>query len=81
VVEVAEASLPLDRGLKAGVFARAGIPEYWIVNLVDRVLEVYRVPRRGRRAAYATVRVLTPRDAIAPLAAPRARIRVANLLP
>ncbi len=46
VVEVALASLALDRGEKASLYARAGVADYWIVNLVDNVLEVYR--RRQR---------------------------------
>jgi len=81
VIEVADASLRLDRVLKSAIYAGAGIIEYWIVNLVDRSLEVYRDPRRGRRGTYANVRVMAPREVVGPLAAPRARIRVADLLP
>jgi Uma2 family endonuclease len=44
VVEVADTTLEKDRGRKAATYARAGIPEYWIVNLVDHCLEVYRDP-------------------------------------
>ena len=44
VVEVSESSLGQDRGDKAGLYARAGVPEYWIVNLVSRCLEVRRDP-------------------------------------
>ena len=44
VVEVADASLQRDRGFKRRLYAQAGIPAYWIVNLVDRVLEVYTEP-------------------------------------
>src|ERR1051325_11287237 len=44
VVEVADVSLGFDRQLKAGIYARGGVNDYWIVNLVDRVLEVYRDP-------------------------------------
>jgi len=39
-VEVSDSSLPRDRGIKQRVYARAGIPTYWIVNLMDRVIEV-----------------------------------------
>ena len=51
MVEVADSSLHLDRGLKARGYARAGIADYWIVNLVDGVVEVYRdpAPERARR--------------------------------
>ncbi len=44
LVEVADTSLPLDRGEKLRVYARAGIPVYWIVNVADRQVEVYTDP-------------------------------------
>ena len=44
VVEIADSSLSQDRAVKGGLYARAGIPVYWIVNLVDRTLEVYADP-------------------------------------
>src|SRR5437762_1179786 len=44
VVEVAESSLDFDRTHKGSLYARAGIQDYWVVNLVERVLEVYRDP-------------------------------------
>jgi Uma2 family endonuclease len=43
VIEVADSSLPTDR-YKAGIYAAAGIPVYWIVNLVERLVEVYSTP-------------------------------------
>ena len=52
VVEVALASLALDRGEKASLYARAGVADYWIVNLVDNVLEVYREPVADPHGAY-----------------------------
>ena len=84
VVEVAHASLRADRLLKAHLYARAGIAEYWIVNLIDRVLEVHRLPtgpRSGRRAEYADVRRIALSEFVAPLAAPSATIAVTDLLP
>ena len=85
VVEVADSSLRLDRRLKAGLYARAGLQEYWIVNLVAGALEVYRTPRVRADAAYGwiyeSVETLRPPAAVAPLAAPAARIPVADLLP
>src|SRR5437867_8203490 len=57
VVEVALASLQLDRTRKCRAFARAGVSEYWIVNLGDRALDVQREPARlapgRRRLSYA----------------------------
>lgn len=44
IVEVADASLVRDRGIKLRSYARAGIPQYWIVNLIDRHVEVYAEP-------------------------------------
>jgi Uma2 family endonuclease len=85
VVEVADTSLRLDRTRKARIYARAGIPDYWIVNLMSRVLEMYRDPVAvdpgRRRWEYRMVRSLGADDTISPLAAPRARIAVADLLP
>lgn len=85
VVEVSRSRLAFDRGEKGDLYARAGIRDYWIVNLADRVLEVYREPARSRvsrpRWIYRSVRVLRPPAAVSPLARPRARVRVAELLP
>jgi Uma2 family endonuclease len=85
VVEVALASLGLDRTRKCRAFARAGVPEYWIVNLVERVLEVHREPARlddtRRRWGYRSVQALGLDAAVSPLAAPTALVAVADLLP
>jgi Uma2 family endonuclease len=85
VVEVAVSSLALDRDHKGSLYARARLEDYWIVNLVDRVLEVYRQPMSDAAAAfgwrYAFRQALGPESAAAPLAAPAARVSVADLLP
>jgi Uma2 family endonuclease len=83
VVEVADTSLALDRLRKGGLYARAGIADYWVINLTEEVLEVYRepVPSRQGERKYASVRLLRRNAVVTPLAAPRARIRVAALLP
>jgi Uma2 family endonuclease len=47
VVEVADTTLDYDREVKAPLYAAAGIPEYWLVNLVDDAVEVYRQPEEG----------------------------------
>ena len=47
MVEVADTSLAHDRTRKHAVYARAAIPEYWIVNLIDRTIEVHSDPSRG----------------------------------
>lgn len=53
VIEVASSSLDEDRRVKAPLYAAAGVPEYWIVNLEERVLEVHRMPSGGAYAAMA----------------------------
>jgi Uma2 family endonuclease len=86
VVEVAQSGLGIARGRKAAAYARAGIAEYWIVNLVDRVLEVHREPARPgparRHWGYAAMSAIGSDVAVAPLASgPSSAIRVADLLP
>jgi Uma2 family endonuclease len=85
VVEVALSSLRLDREHKGSLYARAGLADYWILNLVDRVLEVYRDPIADGAAAfgwrYATVERHGPAASVTPLAAPAARVLVSDLLP
>lgn len=78
VVEVSYTSLRYDRGIKRRVYAEAGIPEYWIVNLVDRVVEVYTEPKDG---AYAASRTVRGEETLAPRAFPDFVIAVASLLP
>jgi Uma2 family endonuclease len=60
------------------VYAGAGIPEYWIVNLVESLLEVHRDPGRSGYRSVATHR---RGETVAPLVAPSAEIEVAELLP
>jgi len=85
IVEVAETSLALDRLRKGGLYARARISDYWVVNLVNEILEVHREPVRIPSGhgdwKYDSVRLLRRNAVVTPLAAPRARIRVAALLP
>jgi Uma2 family endonuclease len=85
VVEVALSSLLFDRDDKASLYARGGVPDYWIVDVDGRRLEVHRDPGRDDSARfgwrYGTVERLGPDDAVCPLAAPEVRIPVAALLP
>jgi Uma2 family endonuclease len=84
VVEVSDTTLASDRSRKASLYARAGFVDYWIVNLVDHRLEVYRNPAPddgepfGYR--YCDITVLGLDDWVSPLTAPQTRIRVADLL-
>jgi Uma2 family endonuclease len=84
VIEVSESSLAADRTDKLRVYARAGIPECWIINLVDRQIEVYTVPSGpGVTPAYAARQDYPATDAV-PLTLdgrPVGTIPVADLLP
>jgi Uma2 family endonuclease len=78
LVEISDTTLSFDRGRKLSAYARAGIPECWLLNLPARRLEVYREPSGAR---YQSVTVYGDDEVVTPLAAPHAQIRVADLLP
>ena len=84
VVEVAESSLAFDREDKGSLYARGGVRDYWIVNLVDRALEVYRDPGPDPAAPYGwryrEVERLGPAAAVSPLALPTVCVAVSDLL-
>lgn len=84
-IEVAESSLAFDRQHKGSLYARAEIQDYWILNLVDRVLEVYRDPGPDASAPYGWryryVAMLAPSAVVVPLAFGASRVAVADLLP
>ena len=85
IIEVAESSLAFDRVDKGSLYARAGIVDYWVVNLVDRVVEVHRHPGADGTAPYGwrylSVERAVPPGALVPLGLPAAPIPVAALLP
>ena len=85
IVEVSLSRLGFDREHKGSLYARAGITDYWIVNLLDRRVEIYREPVPDRAASfgwrYGRSVNARPDERIAPLAAPAAEIAVADLLP
>jgi Uma2 family endonuclease len=76
VVEVSDTSLDKDRGVKTALYATAGIPEFWLVNLPDRVVEVHRQPSAGRYSAIETARI---GGTIAPAAFPSLRLEVGEI--
>jgi hypothetical protein len=82
---VADSSLAFDREEKGSLYARAGVADYWIVNLVDHVLEVLRAPVPEPTAPYgwrySSVEQLGPTAAVAALAFPDRPIAVSDLLP
>jgi Uma2 family endonuclease len=85
VVEISESTLTFDRGEKASLYASADIPEYWIVNLLDRRLEVYRdpVPVTGQPYGYGyrSCSHYFADDEVTPLGVSRGIVKVSDLLP
>src|SRR5262245_51762199 len=83
VVEIADSTLRTDRILKSRVYARAHIPDYWVVNLQERLVEVSREPRQVRTTPEWRYRVferLRPGQTVTPLEAPGVEIPIADLL-
>ncbi len=76
VVEVSDSSVRKDRGVKADLYAAAGIAEYWLVNLVDRVVEGHRTPVGGR---YTDVVAHRAGTRVAPGAFPDIHVHVGEL--
>ena len=85
IVEVSLSRLAFDRGHKGGLYARAGIADYWIVSVPDRRVEVYLEPAADGAAPfgwrYGRAIMLGSDECVSPLAAPAAVIAVADLLP
>ena len=83
VVEVANTSLVYDTTTKVELYAEAGHREYWVLDLPNRLLLVFRdpypIPAGGH--TYRTRLTLGPADTVSPLAAPAAVVKVADLLP
>jgi Uma2 family endonuclease len=77
VVEVAETSVVKDRTIKTALYANAGVPELWLVNLPEKTIEVHRHPSGDR---YADTLRVTPGEILAPEAFPMLRIDVAGVL-
>jgi hypothetical protein len=55
IIEVSDSTLAKDRGIKLRVYAKAKVSEYWIVNLVDGIVEVYSQPKTGKVPTYRRV--------------------------
>jgi Uma2 family endonuclease len=85
IVEIAESSYRIDREHKAGPYARAGVPDYWIVDVVGNALDVHRSPEVSPEAPYGwryrNVATLRPPAAVTPLVVPGFVIPLATLLP
>ena len=85
VVEVADSSLDYDTTTKASLYASAGIADYWVVDLVNRRIVVFRDPQPDAAqpfgSRYATVTAHLPGQPVSPLAAPGSTVAVGDVMP
>ena len=84
-LEVSDATLSFDRRTKASAYARAGIVEYWILNVEERQLEIHRGPQQDSAMPFGwgySVRLIVPESgSAATLWKPESPFAVADLLP
>lgn len=78
IVEIAESSLAYDRTVKTRLYAKAGIPDYWIIDAKSRAVEVHRDPSP---TGYRTVERVTRRGTVSPAAFPDVAIVLRELFP
>jgi Uma2 family endonuclease len=78
VIEIGDASLSFDLSTKAGLYARAGIAEYWVLDIAGRRMIVHRDPRDGR---YTSTFAYEVNESVSPLAAPESALRVGDAFP
>ncbi len=78
VCEVSDTTLAYDRGRKLGAYARAGVPEYWILDLTGETLEVCRGPGNG---GYEQRQIMSADSRVSPIEAPAYAVLVGDLLP
>ena len=78
IVEISDTSLKYDTAEKADLYAAAGIPEYWVLDLNGRQLMVFRDPTEN---GYGTKFTVAADGTVAPLAKPDVPVKIADLLP
>jgi len=76
IIEVAETSLSIDRGIKLRLYASCGVPEYWIVNLAERMIEVYSEPAGG---AYGKVKRYEHGQSVRQINIPDVEVRISDV--
>ncbi len=83
IIEVSQTTLNYDRTKKASLYAENEIADYWILNLKDRCLEIYRQPKRDKKLGfiYGEIKIFTENESVSPLAAPKSKIKIADVLP
>ncbi|MEG4247497.1 Uma2 family endonuclease [Microcoleus sp. Pol10D4] len=78
IIEVADSSLTFDREIKAKIYARSGIADYWVLNVGDRQLHVFREPTEN---GYQSEVILGETASISPLEFPAFNIAIQAMLP
>jgi Uma2 family endonuclease len=78
VVEVADSTLKYDTEVKDKIYARSGIPDYWVLDLKNRQLHIFRNPTP---TGYTSHLALTEPNQITPLAFPQIALVLTNILP
>jgi Uma2 family endonuclease len=78
IIEVSETSLAHDRGRKLRKYARSGVPEYWIVNLQQDLIEIYRLPKGDE---YLEKKIAKVGEMVAPQAFPDMAVAVSEIIP
>lgn len=85
IIEISDTTLSYDRNRKASLYAKYGIQDYWILNLKNRTLEIYRQPIEDENTFYGfnygEKLTFDETREVSPLAKPEAKIKVADLLP
>ena len=85
VIEIANASVNYDRKNKGSLYAKAQIPEFWLINLIDKCVEVFRKPVKAKDQIfgykYSSCQILRSGETISPLFLPGMKITVKELLP
>ena len=77
VIEVSDSTIRKDRGVKAKLYAEAGVQDYWIINVNDSCVEVHRRPHGSRFQSIGTYNV---GDVVSPLSAPEATLALADIV-
>ena len=78
IIEVADSSLTFDREIKAKAYARSGIADYWVLNVNDRQIHVFREPAEN---GYQSELILGENGSISPLQFPTVNIAIGEMLP
>ncbi len=78
LVEVSNTTLQFDRSVKAAIYARTGVPEYWVLDVNGRTLDVHRQPAPG---GYGSIIRLTDTDTVSPLSSSDTLLSIGDFLP